>query len=394
MTLPLRIHIPAVPHTRPTPQWSHCAFTTKARLLPLVLREAYPHAEIIWYGVEGDAVEGVTRHVDLMTSAEWGLYFDAGVTAAHRFVGETANVEHPGYVEFNERLALWWQRMTAHGDLVCFPFGTAHERAWPAAHATGALCVETGIGYPRPFLPFRIYESRAWLHYVAGQTRCEGHDYHFVAPHYYDRREWPTLDTVRDAERGPIVYVGRLVENKGLRVLSACAEAMPDESFVLYGQGDPTPYLRANVTYGGVLERGEVADVFTRAAAALFPTRYIEPFCQAHIEALLCGCPVVASDFGVFPETRDAIRRGAVTTARTLPQFVDALGTARATPAEERVTIANIVHHHYGLRMAGFRYREALEQIRETATARGWFGRYAPAPVAPDPLHSPMSLHQ
>ena len=43
-------------------------------------------------------------------------------------------------------------------------------------------------------------------------------------------------------------------------------------------------------------------DLMQNAAATIVPTLYIEPFGGVAVEAMLAGCPVVASDWGAFSE--------------------------------------------------------------------------------------------
>jgi len=50
----------------------------------------------------------------------------------------------------------------------------------------------------------------------------------------------------------------------------------------------------------GVKERGEL---MSRALAVFVPTQYIGPFEGVHAEAMLCGTPVITTDWGVFSET-------------------------------------------------------------------------------------------
>jgi glycosyltransferase involved in cell wall biosynthesis len=39
------------------------------------------------------------------------------------------------------------------------------------------------------------------------------------------------------------------------------------------------------------------------AACLLAPTLYAEPFCGVAVEAMMCGTPVVTTDFGAFTDT-------------------------------------------------------------------------------------------
>src|SRR6202035_743657 len=45
------------------------------------------------------------------------------------------------------------------------------------------------------------------------------------------------------------------------------------------------------------------ADLLSSAAAVFTPSIYVEPFCGVHVEAMLCGTPVLTTDHGVFNET-------------------------------------------------------------------------------------------
>ena len=100
----MRLHLPAIPHTITSPEFSHCAFTGKVlRFGPLMRSRGY---EVIHYGVEGSG------GVDLLTREEWEqlrmeshreLYPDREITAQN-FVGDLAHVGTPLYKEFNRRL--------------------------------------------------------------------------------------------------------------------------------------------------------------------------------------------------------------------------------------------------------------------------------------------------
>jgi len=374
--MPLTFHVPLIPHTRPTPAFSHCAFTTKARLLPLVLKRAFPDCTVITYGVSFDEIESADKHVSVMTESEWNHFFAKAHADRTAFAGNAAHVDHPGYVLFNRNLADAWAENVRPGEVVCFPFGHAHQQAWNAlspVQRERVVPIETGIGYPQPFLPYRVYESQAWMHYVAGKTGIEGSDYHFVIPHYYDLREWPMPNA--DQPRDRVVFMGRLGSIKGLDVVRAIADAMPEREFVMYGQGDPSAWEGRNLQYGGVLHGDQRREALLRAQVVLCPTRYIEPFCQTHVEALLCGAPVVGSPFGVFPEHATTI--DGVSTARTLPEWVQATHDRSFTSWRSRERIAMSARTHFALDPVASLYRTAITQCLQVLQPSGWYGEHA-----------------
>ena len=102
----MRLHLPAIPHTITSPEFSHCAFTGKVlRFVPMMRSRGYV---VIHYGLEGSELGGV----DLLSREEWEqlrmeshreLYPDREITA-RGFVGDLANVGTPLYKEFNRRL--------------------------------------------------------------------------------------------------------------------------------------------------------------------------------------------------------------------------------------------------------------------------------------------------
>lgn len=369
-------HVPLIPHTRPTPAFSHCAFTTKARLLPLVLRRAFPDARIFTYGVHGDKPEGADEHITVMSESEWAHFFAKAHVDKTAFVGSSAHVDHPGYALFNRNLGDAWASALRPGDVVCFPFGHAHQQAWgmlPPTLCERVVPLETGVGYPEPFLPYRIYESQAWMHFIAGKQGLDGSDYHFVIPHSYDLREWPMPNPLQSRDR--VVFMGRLGAIKGLDVMRAIADAMPEREFVMYGQGDPRPWEGRNLQYGGVLHGAERREALLRAQVVLCPTRYVEPFCQTHVEALLCGAPVIGSPFGVFPEHAATIV--GISTARTLPEWVRETEMRAHTSWRHREHIAAAASQRFSLDSVAHQYQVAITQCLQVLQPSGWYGKHA-----------------
>lgn len=119
--------------------------------------------------------------------------------------------------------------------------------------------------------------------------------------------------------RNEIVFVGRLVEKKGLNyLLEAFAILLRQHgnlTLTIVGDGPLRPHIEESirkfhldnhVRLTGALRQRELPGVFRRAVFAVFPFLE-EGFGLAIVEAMGCGCPVVASD---LPATRQTIDPG------------------------------------------------------------------------------------
>jgi glycosyltransferase involved in cell wall biosynthesis len=148
-----------------------------------------------------------------------------------------------------------------------------------------------------------------------------------------------------------ILFVGRLVEKKGLRhlldALPAVRRAHPAATLSIVGFGPEEPALRAQaaglglgdaVRFLGPLAQSALPALYRRAAV------FVAPFVPAAsgdqeglglvvVEALGCGCPVVASD---LPPVRDifgaAAPRGLVAPG-SAPALGEAIGRVLSDPA-------------------------------------------------------------
>ncbi len=99
---------------------------------------------------------------------------------------------------------------------------------------------------------------------------------------------------------------GRLSEEKGYDTAIAAARAA-DVPLVIAGTGPDEERLRglaagADVRFTGLLEANALAELRTRAAVVLAPSRWEEPCPYSVLEALAAGVPVLAADRGGLPE--------------------------------------------------------------------------------------------
>jgi len=111
-----------------------------------------------------------------------------------------------------------------------------------------------------------------------------------------------------------VCFVGRLSEVKGPHTAIDVAEAAGVEIWVAGGihrdDADPTfaereivPRLeRPHVRYLGPIGMEAKRELFSRSKAVLVPLNWEEPFGIVMIEAMLCGCPVIAFPRGSAPE--------------------------------------------------------------------------------------------
>ena len=330
----IRLHILGLPHTITRNEFSHCAFTGKIlRFAPMMRSRGF---EVYHYGVEGSE-SGANRDIQLMTDDEWRklrvlsyIQLNPEVSKEDaekklqdptQFIGDLANWSTPLYQEFNMRLrlSLIEHYRGSKTDIVCLPFGKAHDYAIEGRG--DVVAVESGIGYPDSERGYRIFESYAWMHHDLGKEKKCGQNYWFVCPNYFDAKEWPLSLTPHVDTIG---FFGRICDIKGCNIIVDIAKRTPNVRFVLCGQGDPSGYLtQPNIHYKPPIHGEERAKYLGSLQAILAPSRYIEPFCGVVVEAQLCGTPAITTDFGAQTETVEPFKTGML--CHTLQDYCNAV---------------------------------------------------------------------
>lgn len=407
----IRLHLLGLPHTISRSEFSHCAFTGKVlRFSPMMQSlsgtggPAYevagtggPAYEVYHYGV-ATAESGAAQQIDLLTVAEWQAlrlesyhelhpHFSREACAAiladkRTFVGDLGNVGTPLYREFNRRLRLELPkhyRSTAT-DIVCLPFGFAHQEALEYAGAPAYVQVETGIGYVGSYRPYRIFESHAILHQTMQKDEKAVQYYWFVAPNYYNLLEWPLRAPAEEGEEEPskpiVGYFGRLSTLKGCQLIRDIAPHFPGVDFVLCGQGPAADIATfcagmPNVRYQAPLEGAERAGFLNSLTALLAPSMYVEPFCGVNVEAQLCGTPVITHEFGAFVETVEPLKTGLW--CHTLQDFCQGIRLA-VTGHFDRAYIRSRAQRLYDMYQVAHTYDYIFRTILDVHNGRnGWY---------------------
>lgn len=108
-----------------------------------------------------------------------------------------------------------------------------------------------------------------------------------------------------------VAYVGRLTEEKNVRVLIEALADVPEADAIICGYGPLDYALREQAAVGGLSDRvtfaGFVEDVpsVLQRADALVLLSDFEGQPNAVLEAMVCGCPVIVSDIAVHREILD-----------------------------------------------------------------------------------------
>lgn len=125
-----------------------------------------------------------------------------------------------------------------------------------------------------------------------------------VKRHFVDNPE-PKLDRPRVGA----LFVGRLTEEKGLRVLlDAWSRLSTGQPLTIVGDGPLAAELQSayskhsEIRWAGELSRLEILRLMEEAACLVVPSILDEPFGLVVIEAYSAGLPVIASRLGTLPE--------------------------------------------------------------------------------------------
>lgn len=338
----MRFHVIGLPHTEVKRIPSTCAYTQKVRKFCNMMH-SLGHEVTLYSPGEAEV------HCEHISTGEVSDEMDFTVDACHW---------HQMHKTINEVMG------KRPGEYLCLIAGRCQEEL--ALMHPEMIPVEFGVGYGGTFAPFRVFESYAWMHTVYGsQSNGDAHAadgcyYDAVIPNYFEVDDFP----FGEGDGNYLLYVGRLIERKGLRVVEEIARRTSVPVYVA-GEGD---YDASHTcTMLGVLNPEERAKWMGGARALLSPTQYIEPFGGVHVEAMLCGTPVITTDWGAYTETVDNGWNGY--RCRTLSEFMKATEMVKGL---DRKCIRDDAIAFYDVDMVRYDFQDYFNKL-ETLKHDGWY---------------------
>jgi glycosyltransferase involved in cell wall biosynthesis len=360
----MRIHIISQPHTQLTSEYIRCAYTQKVvKLCDMLVKEGM---EVFVYASEDNDTKAT-----LVTCITKKQLVKLGFNSAKDYLKNDFDITRPLWIKFQQNCIYELKKRVQKGDII----GTFSGRADKEIKEKFTECrfVELGIGYAGIFADFRVYESQAWMN-TSYELNSNGRFYDTVIPNYFNPKDFPSSLGLIPKH---YLYVGRMIKRKGLEVIDEMADRMPKAKFILAGQGavqrdgvitcdDGTILKSKNLNYIGTIDGKRRGELMSTAIALICPTLYLPPFEGVHVEAMMCGTPIITSPFGVFSETYEQGVHGF--RCNTINQFVKA---AHEVYKLDREVIRNHAQSKYSMDVVAKQYMEYFELL--DGLSRGGF---------------------
>ena len=112
-----------------------------------------------------------------------------------------------------------------------------------------------------------------------------------------------------DVREDFFLFVGRIVQEKGIHVLAAAFAGMPENKIIIIGDGPERNLLQEkfrsykNISFLGLMSKHQVNDYMKRCKAFICPSIWYEGTPLTIIEAFAAGTPVITSGLGSMAES-------------------------------------------------------------------------------------------
>lgn len=162
------------------------------------------------------------------------------------------------------------------------------------------------------------------------QVIYNGIDTHLFRPQPYD----PAHRTRLADTPHVLLYAGRLQPWKGVETAIRALPALPTATLLIAGDGEDRPRLTAlaaklgvtaRVRWLGMVPRSQLPHLYSHVDLLLATSYASETFGISLVEAQACGLPVVATNFGGFPEVVKPEQTGVLVPPRDVAALTGAV---------------------------------------------------------------------
>ena len=360
----MRFHVISLPHTQTTREYVHCAYTEKVRKFCNMMK-SLGHTVFLYASEDNEAecdelITCITKEEQYELIGiegpldNWKARFEVGLNY---------------WQLMNNRATTGIMERAEPTDFVCLIAGLAQQSI--ANALPSLITLEFGIGYGGVFANYRVFESYAWMHAVYGaQTGgnvalADGKYYDCVIPNSYE----PADFSLEEKKGDYFLFMGRLIDRKGYQVAVEVCKRL-GKRLLIAGQGTPPDYGE----YVGVVRAEERNRLMGGAQALFVPTQYVGPFEGVSVEAMLCGTPIITSDWGCFAENNQHGKTGF--RCRTIGEYVEA---ARQVHTLDYKKIRQYALMNFSVERVKYQYQdyfEQLETLREKGFYSEWHGKH------------------
>lgn len=362
----MRFHALGIPHTITREDYSACAFTQKVlKWCRMMTRRGHT---VYHYGHEDSVVE-CTEHIAVTTQDDLRIAYGDYDWRKEFFKHNVADHAHQTF--YRNAIVAIGERKQKHDFILCF-WGRGHT---PVSDAhPDCVAVEPGIGYLHEFSTnFAVFESYSVMNQTYGLCKSQPRWYDAVIPNYFDLKDF----TVNLEPDDYYAFVGRLIPDKGVAIAVEITARL-GVKLKIAGQGNLKELLGVeelppHVEMVGYVDIPARNTLMGNAKALFAPTHFNEPFGGVVVEAMMCGTPVITSDWGAFSET--VLHGFTGYRCRTMEHFLFA---AKQVLKLDRRLVADWARNNYSLEAVAPMYEEYFGMIQDVYQGAGFYEyRYA-----------------
>lgn len=362
-----RFHVISIPVTRTTKDYSICPFTQKCRLF-CEMMYARGHY-IMHYGVEGGDPD-CDENIAVVSNEEYEKDYYMN-NPGNRPTVLNEDIRTDAYKLFIKRTIEEIKKRIQPQDIILTFWGYYHKDIGLAFDCN--YVVEPGIGYMGTFAPYRIYESNAMMTMDAMNKgiAMQPNFYHVVIPPFFDTKNVkPNLE--KRTGKPYFFFVGRIGTHKGLNIAEEVCDLLGVDLKIAGPMMEGSEWLVKDRDWLGPVSIEQRNELMRNAVGVFMPTTYMEPFGYVQVESMLCGTPVITTDWGSFPEVNEDGISGY--RCRTFNDFVQ----AALNCLEGKIDYKKCREHgeHYSFDAIAPLYEKYFRDLLCLSTEKGWYTIY------------------